>query len=59
MHNSRPITIIPLGAPGAGKSNVNNKLIGQDRFESSSSAVSGVTRNISHHTCPAFGKPGN
>jgi len=59
MQSSRPITIIPFGAPGAGKSNLNNKLIGQVRFKASSAAVTGVTTHISYHTCPAFGKPGN
>lgn len=52
--------MIPLGAPGAGKSNLLNKLAGQEgRFKSSRSAASGVTQNISYHQGPAFGREGN
>ena len=60
MRSSRPKTLIPFGAPGAGKSNVLNKLIGMEgRFKSSRSAVSGLTQNITYEQGPAFGKAGN
>ena len=52
---TRPLTIIPVGGPGVGKSNLMNKLIGNQRFKSSSSAGCGVTKKISHYTGPAFG----
>ena len=56
---TRPFTLIPFGSPGAGKSNLLNKLIGQaKRFESSRSATSGLTKNISFEQGPAFGKEG-
>ena len=56
----RPITLIPFGSPGAGKSNLLNKLIGKEgRFESSRATNSGLTKNISYEQGPAFGKPGN
>ncbi|TNV82706.1 hypothetical protein FGO68_gene15377 [Halteria grandinella] len=50
------ITIIPFGAPGVGKSNVLNKLIGKPYFYSSSSCASGVTKKIKFHTAKAFGQ---
>ena len=57
---AKPKSIIPFGAPGAGKSNILNKLIGMEgRFVSSRSAVSGLTQNITYQEGPAFGKPGN
>lgn len=59
MQSTRPMTLITLGAPGVGKSNVLNKLVGQIKFKSSASAASGVTKKISHHIAPAFGKQGN
>jgi ribosome biogenesis GTPase A len=41
--------MIPFGAPGAGKSNLMNKLIGiEGRFESSNEVTSGVTKEISY-----------
>ena len=56
----RPLTLIPFGSPGAGKSNLLNKLIGQaKRFESSRCANSGLTKSISFEQGPAFGREGN
>ena len=52
--------MIPFGAPGVGKSNLMNKLIGKEgRFVSSSEVTSGVTKNISFEQGPAFGIEGN
>ena len=56
----RLFTLIPFGAPGVGKSNLMNKLIGKEgRFISSSAVTSGVTKNISYEQGPAFGIEGN
>ena len=52
--------MIPFGAPGVGKSNLLNILVGiAGKFKSSSAACSGLTQNISYHEGPAFGKSGN
>ena len=60
MQRSRAITMIPFGAPGSGKSNLLNKLIGMEgRFLSSRIATSGLTQNISFQEGPAFGMQGN
>ena len=51
--------MIPFGAPGSGKSNLLNMLVGiPGRFASSSSACSGLTQEISFYEGPAFGKSG-
>ncbi len=55
--NSKPMTLVPIGGPGVGKSNIVNVIIGQIVSQSSASAASGVTKNIKHYTGPAFGKP--
>ena len=55
----RPFTMIPFGAPGVGKSNLLNKLLGRYAFESSSEVTSGVTKDISFGQGPAFGIEGN
>ena len=57
--NSELKTLVPIGGPGVGKSNIVNAIIGQEVSQSSASAASGVTKNIKHYTGPAFGKPGN
>ena len=57
--NSKPMTLVPIGGPGVGKSNIVNVIIGQIVCQSSASAASGVTKNIKHYTGPAFGLPGN
>ncbi|TNV80945.1 hypothetical protein FGO68_gene1751 [Halteria grandinella] len=56
-HKLRPLTIIPFGAPGVGKSNVLNVLIGKLIFVSNASAASGVTRIIRSETGFALGVP--
>jgi ribosome biogenesis GTPase A len=47
-----------LGGPGAGKSNICNKLVGEEYFKSESSCESGVTKEISFLKRPALGKKG-
>ncbi len=60
MESSRPFTVIPFGAPGSGKSNLCNILVGQPgKFYSSKTAASGETKSISYCQAPAFGKSGN
>jgi ribosome biogenesis GTPase A len=47
-----------LGGPGAGKSNICNKLVGEKFFKSESSSESGVTKEITFLKRPALGKKG-
>ncbi|TNV80984.1 hypothetical protein FGO68_gene2489 [Halteria grandinella] len=57
QHLLRPLTLIPFGAPGVGKSNVLNILIGRAIFVSNASAASGLTRSIRSQTAFALGDP--
>lgn len=57
--NQKIYSVIPFGAPGSGKSHLNNALIGATKFKASRTAASGETKEISCHTGPALGKPGN
>ncbi|TNV72682.1 hypothetical protein FGO68_gene346 [Halteria grandinella] len=59
MEIQRPYTLIPFGAPGVGKSNLLNMLVGKNRFKSSRTASSGETKEIGSEIAPALGKPGN
>jgi hypothetical protein len=57
MESSRAFSIIPFGAPGSGKSNLCNMLVGQPgKFKSLKTAASGVTKKLSFCDAPAFGK---
>jgi replication-associated recombination protein RarA len=57
MESSRAFSIIPFGAPGSGKSNLCNILVGQPgKFKASKTAASGETKKISFCEAPAFGK---
>jgi len=52
-------TLIPFGAPGNGKSNLLNKMIGREgEFKSSKTAGSGETKFIKSVKGPAFGMQG-
>jgi adenylate kinase family enzyme len=47
MESSRPFSLIPFGAPGSGKSNLCNLLVGQPGiFKASKTALSGETKKI-------------
>lgn len=60
VESSRPFSIIPFGAPGTGKSNLCNILIGKPgAFKSSATSGGGETKKISCYEAPAFGKKGN
>jgi predicted GTPase len=60
MHSSAQyLTMIPCGAPGAGKSHVANFMIdgyNSGRSRSDQSTVSGLTQDVSSHKGCAFGK---
>jgi len=53
----RPLSLIPFGAPGVGKSNILNKLLNKEIFVSTSSATTGVTKTIRFETGYALGIP--
>ena len=53
---SRPISMVPFGAPGSGKSTLLNMLIGKPgHFKATKTTRSGQTQNISSFEGPAFG----
>lgn len=59
MESSRPLSIIPFGAPGSGKSNLLNFLVGQPGFfKSSKNSSSGETKKISFCYAQVIGKSG-
>lgn len=58
--SEKPYTILPLGTPGVGKSNLCNKLIGEEgKFKSFYETSSESTYYISSATGPALGIAGN
>jgi GTP-binding protein EngB required for normal cell division len=52
------VILIPFGGTGTGKSNVLNKLIGDNKFSSSESAATGETKTITHYNGPLIGTIG-
>jgi GTP-binding protein EngB required for normal cell division len=56
---SRPLSMVPFGGPGSGKSTSLNMLVGQvGFFKSSKTTKTGQTQEISSFKGPAFGISG-